>query len=264
MFSHAALPLAPVAALLAALTVPTPSPAPVAVQPAGSIFVSTLPAGADVWIDGTYVGRSPTLAGALAAGKHSVTLTKTGWTFRELDVDVRAGETELSTVELTAQPGRGRLTAATGSYVVRGIPRGAKVLVDGLPAPDATAPSVLSAGAHRVVLVMQRGRVTMPFEVFPDTTTVVVLRAPADAEAQSAVVAPAALYLPAGAYAVEGSKIVVRYDGHVVVARFGERAVRYDGATVSFAGAPKSIAGKLYLPLDLLQRLRGGARGAPL
>ncbi|MDP9106421.1 MAG: PEGA domain-containing protein, partial [Candidatus Eremiobacteraeota bacterium] len=71
-----------------------------AAVPTGSLYVTTLPTGADVWIDGTYVGRSPLVLGALAAGHHTVGLTKTGWDPLQLDVSVVAAQTTLSSTRL--------------------------------------------------------------------------------------------------------------------------------------------------------------------
>ena len=78
---------------------------------------------------------------------------------------------------------------------------------------------------------------------------------PRDAGVRSAVVAPAEDYLPTDAFQVEGKKIVVRYAGHVVVAHVGDIGVRFDGATVEYGSAPESIGGKLYLPVELLEKL---------
>ena len=260
MVSFAGLPFAPTAALVAVLAAATPAAAD---QPAGSIYVTTLPAGADVWIDGTYVGRSPALAGALAPGKHSVTLTKTGWSVRVLEVEVEAGATALSSVELAPKAPRAGAASETGSYVLRGVPKGATVSIDGLAVGDGARTGALPAGTHRVVLIVPRGRTTVAFEIVPGTTTEVVLHEPPEAASRSAVVAPASDYLPPGVCAVEGKKIVVRYSGHVVVAHFGENGVRFDGTPVSYAGAPESIGGKLYLPLELLERLRAESKTAP-
>jgi hypothetical protein len=96
---------------------------------------------------------------------------------------------------------------------------------------------------------------TMAITIFPDMPTEVVLQEPQTTENRSAVIAPAADYLPVDALTVEGTKIVVRYEGHLVVAHFGDALVRYDGADVAYDGAPASIAGKLYLPLALLEKL---------
>jgi hypothetical protein len=51
--------------------------------------------------------------------------------------------------------------------------------------------------------------------------------------------------------------VVVRYGGHAVVAHLGELAVRYDGVPMSFDVAPSLIGGKLYLPIELLDRITG-------
>jgi hypothetical protein len=62
---------------------------------------------------------------------------------------------------------------------------------------------------------------------------------------------------------LEGKKIIVHYDGHLVIAHFGESGVRYDGRAVSYAGAPAWIGGKLYLPLELLEQLRSETKPEP-
>ena len=38
------------------------------VAPTGGVYVTTLPAGADVWVDGTYLGHSPIVLAAVGAG----------------------------------------------------------------------------------------------------------------------------------------------------------------------------------------------------
>jgi hypothetical protein len=92
--------------------------------------------------------------------------------------------------------------------------------------------------------------------VLPNTVTDLVLHPErVVAETHSGVVAPADDYIGADAYHVEGRRIVVRTNGHTVVARFGETAVRYDSATISYDAAPTTIGGRLYLPLALLEKL---------
>src|SRR5260370_37931827 len=58
---------------------------------AGGGYVATVPSGADVWIDGTYCGRSPVLLDALAEGRHMLTPTKAGWNVQERRVDIPGG-----------------------------------------------------------------------------------------------------------------------------------------------------------------------------
>jgi hypothetical protein len=90
------------------------------------------------------------------------------------------------------------------------------------------------------------------------TTQIVVQHLPADL-ARSSVVAPIDEYLPGNTYSLQGKKIVVRYAGHLVVAHLGETTVRYDGASIAYDGAPETIGRKLYLPLELLEKLTSGA-----
>ena len=82
-------------------------------------------------------------------------------------------------------------------------------------------------------------------------------------DARSPVVAAAEDYLPDENFSVEGKKVVIRYAGHVVVGYLGEQQVRFDGATVAYDGAPQSIAGKLYLPLALLEKLTDDMSKSP-
>jgi hypothetical protein len=231
-------------------------------QATGGVYVATLPAGADVWIDGTYIGRSPVFADALPVGRHTLTFTKTGWRVQEVEVAIGVHTTAFSSVKLEPKPAAA--TKLVGSYVLRGLPEGANVSVDGLlQTGDPLQPAALSVGAHRVAVVTARGRMTRAFDVLPDTTTEVVLHEPPPGEARSAVIAPAADYLPTDAFALEGSKVVVRYARHVVIARLGESTVRFDGVLVSYAGAPQTIGRKLYLPLELLERLSGDVQPSP-
>jgi hypothetical protein len=223
--------------------------------PSGGAYITTLPGSAEIWIDGTYVGRSPVFIDALPRGKHSVTITKTGWLVREIEVDVVAGKVSLASVKLDPGP-RALAGKASGTLALRGVPSGAKVELDGLPfGGDLQQPIRLGAGTHRVTIATPRGKTTRTFGVLPEMVTqVVVQQLPADV-ARSSVVAPVDEYLPAGSYALQGKKIVVRYGGHVVVARLGEMTVRFDGAAIAYDGAPETIGRKLYLPLELLERL---------
>ena len=222
-------------------------------QPSGALYVTTLPAGADVWIDGTYLGRSPVYADALATGHHSLTLTKTGWIVQELDVEVKAGQPVISSIALT--PVQHSHGSAMGSFVVRGAPAGAKLSLDGLPLDPSARPYKISAGVHRVTLTTAKGNMTSSFTVYPDTITAVVLHEPGVQQLRSSVVAPAERYLPAGAFSLVGKKVTIRYQGHVVIAHLGEHVVRFDGTAVDYGGVAETIDGKLYLPIELLERL---------
>jgi hypothetical protein len=228
-----------------------------AAVPTGSLYVTTLPTGADVWIDGTYVGRSPLVLGALAAGRHTVGLTKTGWDPLQLDVSVVAGQTTLSSTRL--EPARtGGLHPLPGWIAIHGTVRAA--YVDGFPAvpsKDGTIP--VAAGTHELTARTPRGKITRAVTVWPGTRTEVVLQPDAEVVRPS-VVAPAEDYVPRGAIKLVGEKVVVRYGGHEVIGHIGSTSYRVDGKTVDYGEAPTMIGSRLYLPLDLLTTLSSGTR----
>jgi hypothetical protein len=228
----------------------------------GGAYITTLPSGADIWVDGTYVGRAPVLVDALLAGHHSVTITKAGWVVQEVDVTVPAGSVALSSTHLAAGP-RTLAGTTTGSVVVRNVPAGATLAIDGVPARGGVGHAyALPVGPHHIAMTTPRGRTTLAFTVLPDTSTDLVLAEPQTKQAPSAVVAAADDYLPDGAIVVEGKKIVIRYEGHLAVAHFGETDAKLDGATLDLDGAPESIGGRVYLPLALLDKLTGAAAKA--
>jgi hypothetical protein len=228
-----------------------------AAVPTGSLYVTTLPTGADVWVDGTYVGRSPLVIGALAAGRHTVGLTKTGWEPLQLDASVVAGQTTLSSTRL--EPVRtGTLHPLPGWIVIHGVARA--TYLDGRPtvaAKDGTIPA--APGTHELTARTARGRVTRSVAVWPGTRTEVVLQPDAE-PVRPSVVAPAEDYVPRGAIKLVGEKVVVRYGGHEVIAHVGSTSYRVDGKLVDYGEAPTMIGSRLYLPLDLLTLLSSETR----
>lgn len=222
-----------------------------AAVPTGALYVTTLPSGADVWLDGAYVGHSPLVLDALVAGRHTVSLTKAGWTSQDLDVAIVAGSTALSSVQL--QRARGRLRGGSGWIALKGQAV-KEVAVDGtVLKPDKTGLVATSSGSHEVVVRTSSGKMTRTVTVYPDMRTDVILRD--DETTRSAVVAPASDYLPDGALRNDGARIVIRHGGHEVIARIGSSAYRLDGRATEFDAAPTIIGGKLYLPLELLMQL---------
>lgn len=243
------------AALLLGIAAAGASPASAEI-PSGEIYVTTLPSGADVFIDGTYVGRSPALIGALGGGRHALTLTKSGWIVQEVDVTVRADAVAMSSTRLLPAS-RADSGAALGSVVVRGAPAGASFLLDGNAFSPSPQPFVLSAGPHHIEMKTSHGRTTRPLDVLPDTTTELVLQEPKSDDSHPSIVAPAEDYLPTDAFSLLGKKVVVRYGGHVVVGHLGDATLRIDGTAATFDAAPDFIGGRLYLPLPLLEQLTG-------
>jgi len=222
----------------------------------GGIYVTTLPSGSDVFVDGTYVGRSPVLVGGLARGHHVLTLTKTGWVVQEVDVAVPRASVAVSSTRLAPGP-HAYAGDASGSIVLRGAPPGATFLLDGAALSVPAGQSVsLPAGQHRLTVVSSHGRISRLIDVWPDTTTNVVLEARRPGpDAHSAVVAPAEDYLPTNNFTVHGDRVVVHYGGHTVICKLGDNAVTFDGATQVYDAAGEVISGKLYLPLPLLEKL---------
>ena len=228
-----------------------------AAVPTGSLYVTTLPSGADVWIDGTYVGRSPLVVGGLAAGHHSVGLAKTGWNPLQLDVSVVASQTALSSTKLDSA--RTGMRALPGTIAIHGIAVDA-AFVDGVPAaPSKDGTFAVPSGTHQLIVRTPRGRLTRTVTVWPQTRTDVVLQ-PDVENPRPSVVAPAEDYVPRSAIRFDGEKVVIRYGGHEVVGRLGATAYRLDGKNVDYGEAPTMIGPRLYLPLDLLTTISSGTR----
>jgi hypothetical protein len=79
-----------------ATTTVAPSPPPAAPQPA-QLQVSSTPDGADIEIDGGFVGNTPSSVG-LAAGQHQVSVKKTGFKPWERKITVSSGQVNLNAV----------------------------------------------------------------------------------------------------------------------------------------------------------------------
>ncbi len=232
------------------------APAARAEMPAAAVYVTTLPSGADIFVDGTYVGRSPALVGGLAQGRHALTLTKTGWTVADVDVAVSPGSIVMSSTRLSPGP-RAAGGDADGSVALRGVPVGASFTLDGLPFVPSSQPASLPAGQHHITMKTAHGRTSRQIDVVPDTTTQIVLQEPKAAQAHTSIIAPAEDYLPTDAFTVTGKRIVVRYANHSVVGHIGDATLRVDDAQATFDAAPDVIGGRLYLPLVLLEKLAG-------
>jgi hypothetical protein len=226
----------------------------IAAVPTGSLYVTTLPTGADVWLDGTYIGHSPVYLDALAAGRHTVSLNRTGWASQDVDVTVVAGGTALSSVALLRSGSR-IVAGDDGSFTLKGTaPR--SVLVDGVAQePDRSGAYTVASGTHEIVAHTATGKMTRTITVYPDMRTDVVLHEDDAAATHSAVVAPAYDYLPSGAVKVDGMRVSIRYERHQVDALLGTSSYHVDGRVENFDAAPTLIGAALYLPLELLKQL---------
>ncbi len=229
-----------------------------ALVPTGSVYLTTLPSGADVWLDGTYVGHSPLVIDALATGRHTVNLSMAGWQGQQLEVSVVAGQTALSSSRLDRMA-RAKMHAQPGSIALHGLVPGATQL-DGAavePSKDGTIPA--PTGTHELVVRTPRGRITRTVTVWPQTRTDVVLSEDVE-RTKPTVVAPAEDFLPKSAIRIAGERVVIKYGGHAVIGRLGSTGYRVDGHSADYDAAPTLIGPRLYLPLELLTLLAGNQR----
>jgi hypothetical protein len=120
----------------------------------GSIYATTVPQGASVYVDGVYYGPSPQIASGLAVGTHQVRLSLDGFQDWVGQVEVMAGKTTTisrtlpvsPTIPPTPVPGTGTLTVASN-------PAGAQVYLDNvyLGITPITLPSV-TGGTHQLLI----------------------------------------------------------------------------------------------------------------
>ena len=223
-----------------------------AIMPFGGIYVTSLPNGADVWIDGSYIGRTPVLIDGLRMGKHAVTVTKAGWRVAEIDEDIAAGTTIAATLQLSPlNPPLSR-----GSLELHGLDAAAKVSFDHQAWRAMEAHYDLPSGLHHISIKEVHGKFERDVTVYPDQTTHVMFRAQPP-ETRSAVVAPLQNYIPASAAKVSGDRLVVKWGGHVVTGKLGDAKFVVDGHPMVYDAPAGMVSGRLYLPLDLIQSITG-------
>ncbi|MFA5614467.1 MAG: PEGA domain-containing protein, partial [Methanoculleus sp.] len=112
----------------------------------GSISVTSTPAGAAVWLDGTDTGEfTPTTLEDVPAGDHVVTLKLDGYADASRTVTVEEGETAEVDLELTT---------LTGSLTVTSTPEGAAIFIDGADTGEVTTATIdgIGVGTHTVTL----------------------------------------------------------------------------------------------------------------
>lgn len=221
------------------------------VLPFGGLYVTSLPSGADVWVDGSYIGRTPLLLDGLREGKHAVTVTKAGWKVEEVDQNVAAGVTTPATVQLEPI----KPLHSHGDIALHGLDRTAHVSIDGGPWRVLENEYDASVGTHRLSVREPQAKFERMVLVYPEQTTHVLFAAPADTH--SAVVAPVSDYLPASAAKVSADRVVVRWSGHVAVGHLGDARFLVDGHDVVYDAPAGMVRGRLYLPLDLLLMMTG-------
>jgi PEGA domain len=220
--------------------------------PFGGLYINSLPTGADVWIDGSYIGRTPLLIDGLRAGKHAVTITKAGWKVEEVDQQVTPGVITPASVQLDAV----KAPEENGTLKLLGLHPTALVSFDEGP-PQEVAPQYdVRAGTHHLVIREGETKFERYVIVFPGQTTHVLFRTPEDEH--SAVVAPFDEYMPASAAKTSGNRVVIRWNGHVAQGHIGDARFLVDGRDVVYDAPAGLVRGRLYLPLDLILAITGG------
>lgn len=217
----------------------------------GGLYVASLPAHADVWVDGRYVGRTPVFLDGLRDGSHAVTITKVGWRAVSIDPVVAGGTTVARTVRLDPVTVQG-----TGEIRIQGVSDTARVCIDQRPCGPYAPQYQAETGEHRLVVRDGAYKYVRSVAVYPGTATDVLLDVPPSPHL--AVVAPVLDYLPASAASVRNGAIVLRWSGHVVKGRLGDSRFVLDGKTVDYNAPAGIVAGRLYLPLDLIETIAGG------
>jgi PEGA domain len=224
----------------------------------GSAFVTTLPPGANVWMDGNYLGDTPLFIDGLDGGRHYLTLTHAGWQPQHTAIDVTVGQvTTVSAVLITS--GAKPNGQTKGTLSVRGA-AGAKVFVDGTALGSPYDARPVTAGDH--ILLVQRGttRATSIVRIYPDTTTTVSLSPRATSagqDDQSDVLVALADYVPPSDFTVSGDEIAIHHNGVELECAVGSHNYILNGREGTLAVAPAMVGGKPYLPRSLVDRIAG-------
>ncbi|HEY7980972.1 MAG TPA: PEGA domain-containing protein [Candidatus Eremiobacteraceae bacterium] len=241
-----------------------PRPTPAATfAPHGGAYITSLPSGAEVWMDGVYLGRTPAYVDDLLPGHHSLTVSRAGWNVQTAGVDVNVGQTTpISLVLQRIAPGAGQSDASKspGLLSVRGA-AGDTVYIDGVRAGSLPIDAKSVQGGFHIVTVTGKstGRLTRVVDVFPDTLSVIsvaaVQSAIAGGGAADDVLASLAAYLPGANVVIARDVVAIHGRGLELQCSIGSRDYTLNGKPGTFTIAPALVGGKVYLPLSLLQHL---------
>ena len=253
----------------AAAAPPAPPQPTATFPPHGGAFVTTLPAEASAWIDGTYVGQTPVYVDDLLPGRHAVTLSRSGWQPQTTMFDVFVGRIEPVSVVMQrvpqTPPAPSTQAKGQGALAVRGGPAGAKMFIDGvLVGTLPVEPRTVQAGYH-IVTVAPPGKKSVKqmriVDVYPNTTTAVAFVAAATASTQSGaaddILEPVDTYVPLNNVVVSGNDVTIHYRGMEVECAIGSRTFTINGKAGTLEVPPAVVGGRIYLPLSLLQRVAG-------
>lgn len=231
----------------------------------GGLYVTSLPSGAAVWMDGSYLGSTPLLADAVDSGRHTITLIHGGWSPQTAYADVTAGH--IATVSLVlAQSAGMRPPGARGKgWLVVRSSAGSKVQLDGVTFPAGNDAQPVDAGDHILSLSKPGAlREMHVVHVYPQVTT--VINAAAAAATTSAgqgdddMLVLLDQYVPANSYTMSGDVITVHLRGVELECSIGSKTYMLNGRPVTLALAPALVGKRAYLPLSLLKRISGAGK----
>ena len=142
---EAATPFSIAAVLTRIVPQPTTQP-----PPNGSIAITSIPSGAEIYIDGRQSGTAPLIFPEVQPGNHQVTLSSKGYDDWSYIVSVGSGRMSAINAELVATK------VITGLLAVITEPPGAEIYIDGdfKGVSPVTIPG-LSSGTHMVLLTLQ-------------------------------------------------------------------------------------------------------------
>jgi hypothetical protein len=142
---EAATPLTIAAVLTRRVPQPTIQP-----PPNGSIAITSIPSGAEVFIDGQLTGIAPAVFPEILPGNHQVTISAKGYDNWSHIVSVGSGRMSAINAELVAAK------EITGSLAVITDPAGAEIFVDGdFKGVSPVTLTELSTGTHTVLLTLK-------------------------------------------------------------------------------------------------------------
>ena len=126
----------------------------------GTLYISSIPSGAAITIDGVESGQTNRYVRNLASGIHTITLTKPGYLPGTKQVSVNTGGVEWVSFTLKkggdVEPGTGDGTTTltgTGTLNVKSVPKGADITIDGVESGQTNALlSKVAAGPHNVTV----------------------------------------------------------------------------------------------------------------
>jgi hypothetical protein len=117
------------------------------VQSTGSVYVTSSPSGASVYLDDVYKGTTPNTITSVATGTHTIQISRSGYQTYTGTVSVSSGST--TTVSVSLPP----ISSSVGSLYMTSNPPGAQVYVDSTyRGTTPTTVGSLSQGTHAVLL----------------------------------------------------------------------------------------------------------------